>query len=183
MRQALLMPGCLDSGRTDKCLGWLSLWVKSKAPRQGSRHLFPSWVLPHGWNGSLKPCGNIWTAVYHGLVWIFRGRWETILLEVFCSSAPSRDGRVGEGMWVIKIAHFAPLFLPALYAVVWHPPNAAEGSQPCLECPSWKVWMETLTTMAQVRDAWQVHLGGPDLQSTSSIGSNQILSFSKRRGH
>lgn len=72
---------------------------ESSIPGQGSRLHFPSSVLPHGWNVSLSLVGTFWSEVCHGFVWIFRGRWETILLEELLQLCPwqrwnSRSGCV-----------------------------------------------------------------------------------------
>lgn len=145
--------GQMWDGPSSSCLGWALLWMKSKGPRECLARFSPftwgKWFLQASWELS---------EMYHGLVWVFRGRWETILLAGFmqlhsCQPLGSRSGGVSH--WI------APFFpsLPALYAVVWCPPNAAVGSQPCLECPSWKVWTETLTTAAQVRSNVQMDLG------------------------
>lgn len=59
--------------------------------------------------------------------------------------------------FVFKGNLFSPnaLLFHIFLTVVWCLPSEVEASQLFLGCPSWKVWMETLITAAQVRMAAQ----------------------------
>lgn len=142
-------------GPSSSGLGWPLLWMKSKGPNGSREQACPARFSPFTCMKWFLKASRELSEVYHGLVWVFRGRWETILLEGFmqlhaCQPLESRSG--GASHWNCS---FLPPSLPALYAVVWCPPNAAVGSQPCLECPSWRVWTETLTTVVQVRTTYR----------------------------
>lgn len=76
-------PHCLNSEGIHTCLGWPFFWIKAKVPKQRSRHLFPGSAFPRKCNGSSKPFGNFLDRSVAWLVWVFRERWETILLEGF----------------------------------------------------------------------------------------------------
>lgn len=167
-------PDCLDCGRIDKCPRWSTLWVNPISPGRGQASLF-KFSPSHRVKCFVKPRGN----TVRSMSWVcvnFGGRWETILLEELLQLCPwqrwdSRSGCVSH----LSCSFHSPS--PSLYAVVGHLPNAAEGSQPCLEYPSWKVWMETPTTTAQVRSAIQVPLGEPGLLKNHS----QTLNSSRPR--
>lgn len=90
-------------------------------------------------------------------------RYSVFLSHQGCTSAVNFQiiNSWGRFIWCVFKGN---LFFPIL-TVVWCLLSEVEGSQPFLGCPSWKVWMETPITAAQVRMAHR----SSALQDTSVV--------------
>lgn len=98
--------GQMWDGPSSSCLGWALLWMKSKGPRECLARFSPftwgKWFLQASWELS---------EMYHGLVWVFRGRWETILLAGFMqlhSCQPLGSRSRGVSHWIAPFFPFPP---------------------------------------------------------------------------